>query len=118
MESKIPTGRVTSSDRIPNEFWQEVWNNPGALVADFPRVNPSSPDIRQPSQRIFEALGSDTNPAHFILLQDSLNSVKGMLENFKRPQSDRVYKKELLPEALKDNLDAIQEILAPLREVR
>lgn len=25
-----------------------------------------------------------------------------MLENFKRPQFDRVYKKELLPEALRD----------------
>lgn len=32
-----------------------------------------------------------------------------MLENFKRPQSDRVYKKELLREALRDE-DAIQEI--------
>lgn len=51
------------------------------------------------------------------MLQDAVNSAKNMLENSKRPQSDKVYKKQLLPEALKDDEVAIQEILAPLREV-
>jgi len=72
----------------------------------LPCVNPGSPDICEPSQRIYEKLGSDTNPSHFTLLQDAVNREKDILENFKRPQSDDAYERLSLP-ASKDDDKAI-----------
>lgn len=85
MNSKIAIGRAGNNDRIENGFWQNDWNNAHALPAGLPSVNPSSPDIREPSQRIYEAPGSDTNPAHFTLLQDAVN--RALLHSRKRMYS-------------------------------
>ena len=74
-----PDGPRTRTPPIPDSFWLDDWNS-DSLPAGLPRVSPRSRNLRQPSQRIFERLGLNTNDNHVILLQVSVNSVKGKIE--------------------------------------
>lgn len=94
-----------------------VWNQANALPAGLPRISDQSDDIRTPSQRIYEALGSSTNPSHFTLLQNGINAVKNSLENFKRPMAPARFNREIASALVGDEM-AIRTIMAPLREVR
>lgn len=117
LESQIPQGPQTRTPRIGNDFWQREWNQANALPAGLPRISDQSDDIRTPSQRIYEALGSSTNPSHFTLLQNGVNAVKNSLENFKRPMAPARFNREIASALVGDEM-AIRTIMAPLREVR
>ncbi|KAL4945990.1 hypothetical protein BDV06DRAFT_218699 [Aspergillus oleicola] len=84
----------------------------------LPRVSPGSPDIRSPVQRMYEALGSTTNPTEFTLLEDAVNVFKGRLEVFNNPMALRDFR-ERVSNAATGHPDAellIEEFMSPLRE--
>lgn len=118
-----PEGPPTTEPAMSNEaFWREQWNA-DSLPANLPRVAAGSPDIRNPSQRIYEALGSNTNPLQFTLLQDSVNRIKGAIESYSSPMDKKKFENYV-----NDALDSanseterdtsIQSFMAPLRETR
>lgn len=86
--NRRPTGPATRTAAISDQFWRAFWNNEEALSANTERLTPSSPLIRNPSQLFAEALGSNTNPANFILLDRAVNLAKGQIEGFRRHMAD------------------------------
>lgn len=117
--NNIPQGRETRARAIPDSFWQNVWNDAHGLPSGLPRVTPRSNDFRQPAQRLFERLGSTTNPSHFILLQNSVNAVKGKLEIFYSPMEVRIFNRHVRLAAGSEGTETdIMTFMAPLRDVR
>lgn len=102
-------------------FWRNIWTNQEGLPANLRRVTPDSPDIRQPVGRLFEAVGSNTNPHHFTLLEGNINAIKGQIETFNSPMA-RTRFRRYVRNALSSNNDnpaaAIESFMAPLRETR
>lgn len=115
LKSQIPKGDKTRTRAIPNHFWQNDWVQP-SLPSGLPRVAAESPEILEPVQRIFERLGSNTNPSRFTLLQNPVNAVKNSLETFKRPVSPQVFDVQIAL-ALAGDEFGIKGIMAGLREV-
>lgn len=114
-----PSGPRTRTPAIPNRFWQNAWRT-ASLPAGLPRVSPDSPDIRIPVERLYERLGSVTNPSGFVFLRDAVNAIKGRLEIFRAPMSR---------ENIEDHVEvalaggdrgehAVESFMSPLREVR
>jgi chitinase len=65
-----PEGQLTNIPAAGNEnFWRNVWNNANGLPAGLSPVTQNSPEQRRPVDRLFEALGSNSNPTHFTLLR-------------------------------------------------
>ena len=110
-----PDGPRTRTPPIPDSFWLNDWNSE-SLPAGLPRVAPRSRDLREPSQRLFERLGSNTNDNHFILLQDCVNSVKGKIEVFRSPMDLTRFNRYVRQAAGGDRL-AMMSFMAPLRDV-
>ena len=116
-----PEGPPTSQPAIASEaFWRDMWNA-NSLPAGLPRVSPGSPDIRNPAQRMYEAIGSNTNAAHFTLLEASINGIKGRIEIFAAPMADVRFTEYVVAalnpshsESARDT--SIQSFMAPLRE--
>ena len=111
-----PAGPPTRNARIANDFWQNVWQNAAGLPAGLPPVTPASGDLRRPYDRIYEALGSTTNPSHFTMLQDAVNAAKGRIENFVSPVDPRRVRNYAAAGAAGDE-PSIEAFMAPLREV-
>lgn len=109
LKSQVPKGDKTRTRAIPNHFWQNDWVQP-SLPSGLPRVAAES------VQRIFERLGSNTNPSRFTLLQNPVNAVKNSLETFKRPVSPQVFDVQIAL-ALAGDEFGIKGIMAGLREV-
>lgn len=115
----IPQGRRTRTAPIPDSFWQNVWDNANGLPSGLPRVAPRSPDLRQPGQRIFERIGSNTNPSHFVLLRDSVNAIKGRLEGFTSPINVDTWERYVDDAAGQHGSELdVMIFMAPLRDVR
>lgn len=112
----MPRGRRARTPAIIDSFWLDYWNNPNALPSGLPRASPRSRDFRQPSERVFERFGSNTNPSHFVLLRDSVNAVKGRIEDFKSP-IDQTEFEGYVSDAVGGSELAIMEFMAPLRDV-
>ncbi|RYP81113.1 hypothetical protein DL770_005976 [Monosporascus sp. CRB-9-2] len=117
-----PRGPRTNTPAITDRnFWESIWNDEFGLPANLPPVTPNSPDIRRPVGRLYEAIGSNSNPSHFTLLQDVINLMKGRLETFNSPMAPRTLRRHV-----QDALDpteaeptiSIMSFMAPLREVR
>jgi hypothetical protein len=115
LNTQIPKGDKTRTRAIPNQLWQNDWVQP-SLPFGLPRVAAESPEILEPVQRIFERLGSNTNPSRFTLLQNPVNAVKNSLESFKRPVDPRIFDVQIAL-ALADDEFGIKGIMAGLREV-
>lgn len=113
----LPDGPRTRARPISDAFWRNVWNNAHGLPAGLPPVSPTSPDLRKPWDRVFECFGSTTNPSHFVLLRDAVNTMKGSIELFKSPMEERKFRSKVR-RAVAGDEEAIQEFMAPLREVR
>ncbi|RWA07611.1 hypothetical protein EKO27_g7496 [Xylaria grammica] len=111
----FPLGAPTQTPGIRTAFWEDVWNNPEGLPRNLPLVTPDSADLRRPVDRVFEALGSNTNPSHFVLIQSAINNVKGQFEAFAFPMQDNEFN-GYVRQALAGNNTAIRCFLAPLRE--
>ncbi|KAK2013705.1 hypothetical protein LZ32DRAFT_675824, partial [Colletotrichum eremochloae] len=117
-----PEGPVTNTPAVGNEeFWRNVWNNAEGLPSGLPRVSERSPeDQRRPVDRIFEALGSSNNPAHFTLLQDNINGMKGRVEIFNAPMAQDRFD-TFLEDATDSENDSrlvdVMSFMAPLREL-
>ncbi|KAK9423441.1 putative cytochrome p450 protein [Seiridium unicorne] len=52
-----PDGPVTRTSQVSETFWQDVWDNDEALPSGLPRVSSSSPDLRNPAQRLYKRMG-------------------------------------------------------------
>lgn len=116
----VPDGPVTRTSQVSEAFWRNVWNNDEALPSGLPRVSSSSPDLRNPAQRLYERMGSNTNPTHFVFLRDSVNAVKGQLETFKRPMAEAkiaVHTMNALDATNENQWLDIQAVFSSLREV-
>ncbi|KAK3177854.1 hypothetical protein K4F52_009406 [Lecanicillium sp. MT-2017a] len=117
-----PQGRLTETPAVGNqEFWENVWNNAQGLPANLPAVTDSSPDLRRPVDRLYEATGSNTNARHFTLLAGPVNAIKGRLEIFNRPMAIANFRRYVRSAVDSDTEDPdadIQRFMAPLRETR
>ncbi|KAK0724576.1 hypothetical protein B0H67DRAFT_481904, partial [Lasiosphaeris hirsuta] len=116
-----PQGELTSTPAAGNEnFWRNVWNNADGLPANLPPVTQNSPDQRRPVDRLYEALGSNSNPTHFTLLQDNINGMKGRVEIFNAPMTQTRFD-TFLQDATDPSNDSrrvdIMSFMAPLREL-
>ncbi|KAK8081220.1 hypothetical protein PG996_000001 [Apiospora saccharicola] len=116
-----PEGRRTRTPAIRSEFWRNVWNDANALPAGLPPVTPTSPEMRRPADRIYEALGSATNLEPLTFLDGAINRAKGCIEGYKRPMSEKKLKRYLRNANQGTDSQrqlAVQTFLAPLRETR
>ncbi|KAK6950778.1 hypothetical protein Daesc_007303 [Daldinia eschscholtzii] len=111
----VPDGERTRTPAIRAEFWQNVWNNGQGLPSGLPRVTPNSPELRRPVDRIYERMGSSTNPSHLTILRNSVNAAKGLLEIFRRPMSPDNLRTHVTA-ALAGSERDIQAFMAPLRD--
>ncbi|BCR84335.1 uncharacterized protein ACHE_11737S [Aspergillus chevalieri] len=117
VDDTVPQGRRTRTRAIPDPFWQNVWGNAIGLPAGLPPVASNSPDLRQPGQRIFERIGSNTNPSHFVLLRDSVNAIKGRLEGFASPIDVSVWERYVRQAAGRHGSELdVMTFMAPLRD--
>jgi len=116
-DNPLPLGTRTRAPAVDRNFWLNVWNNPTGLPAGLPPI-PSSRagELRRPVDRVYERLGSNTNPRHFVLLQGDINGVKGRLEIFANPFSHPKFTKAL-NSAANGNETAVQEMLSGMRDV-
>lgn len=80
----------------------------------MPRVAEGSRERQSPSNRLFERLGSNSTPNHFILLESAVNAAKGQLEIFKKLMRIEEY----VEIALAGDEEAVMRFMTPLREVR
>ena len=116
-----PAGSYTDRPAAGNEnFWRNVWNNANGLPPGLPPVTQNSPEQRRPVDRLYEALGSNSNAAHFTLLQDNINGMKGRVEIFNAPMAqdrfDTFLEDATDPSNDSRNVD-IMSFMAPLREL-
>ena len=116
LEAQVPRGRNTTNPPMSNHFFLQELNRANALPAGLPRVSDNSPDLRTPSQRLFERLGSTTNPGDLVLLQNGVNAVKNNHENFKRPMAAQRLGRYMTSALQGDEL-SIRAVMSPLREV-
>lgn len=116
-----PEGPQTRSPIVAAAFWQNVWNNGQGLPANLPPVTPGGAEMRTPAVRIYEALGSNDNAAHFTLLGEAVNSVKGAVEGYRSPMSqvrfERLVRTAVAESGSSANSD-IEEFMTALRETR
>ncbi|KAI0157094.1 hypothetical protein GGR52DRAFT_586914 [Hypoxylon sp. FL1284] len=120
-----PDGPQTRTSPIADDFWRNVWQSANALPSDLPPVSDTSPGIQSPVQRLYERLGSTTNQAHFVLLRDAVNAVKGRVEIFNRPMSQSNFNRwvrfalngggSVDGHAYSDE-ESVEAFMAPLRE--
>lgn len=75
----LPNDRQSDYPALDPAFIDDVLNNPNGLPTGLAQVSPNSPDFTLPLDRIFECMGSTTNPESLVLLQDKLNVLKGTL---------------------------------------
>src|SRR5437016_9924688 len=66
------------NNRIASTWWDGT-SITVSLSAGLQRVTPTSRDLRRPQQRILQAIGSMTNPSVMLLLDTSVNMIKGFL---------------------------------------
>lgn len=70
-------GPLSSYARIPLTYFNNIFSQNGQLPAGLPRVSPTSPDLRNPTKRVFEAFGSSTNLNELLLADGLMNEIKG-----------------------------------------
>ncbi|KAH8799323.1 hypothetical protein F5884DRAFT_118714 [Xylogone sp. PMI_703] len=99
---------------IPDSFWRSVWDNREGLPAGLPPVAANSPNLRRPWDRLYERLGSVTNPGNFLILRDSVNAGKVALEPFQCPTSPNRIKR-FVSNAINGDEESIEQFMSPLR---
>lgn len=119
---RTPEGPATQTPAITDEsFWAEHWNDPNGLSAGLDRVTDTSPDHRRPADRMFEALGSTTNPYCMVMTQDRLRRAKSQIESFIEPMSNDALIPLLYRAAYPDGVgggdEALATLFAPLDDV-
>lgn len=117
-----PEGPPTRTPAITDSnFWQNVWNDGNGLPAGLAPVTPTSPELRRPVDRLYEAAGSNNNAAHFTMLQSTINGAKGMVEVFKSPMDPatlRTHVADSLDPTETEPITSVMSFMAPLRELR
>lgn len=94
-------GRIAGGERslwppLDPAFIDEVLNNPDALSnSGLPLVTSTSDVLTRPLDRIYECLGSTTNPQSLILLQKEVNILKGGIYAGKNPFDIQLFKDNL-----------------------
>ncbi|KAH8798370.1 hypothetical protein F5884DRAFT_758822 [Xylogone sp. PMI_703] len=107
-------GPPTRHRAIPDSFWRSVWDNREGLPAGLPPVAANSPNLRRPWDRLYERLGSVTNPGNFLILRDSVNAGRGALEPFRCPTSPNRIKR-FVSNAINGDEKSIEQFMSPLR---
>ena len=76
---RLPSGGLTRTAAIATPFFQNTYLVDNALPAGLPPVTQGGPDLRNPSTRVYEAFGSNTNRADLMLTDRQINGAKGQL---------------------------------------
>jgi hypothetical protein len=85
-------------------------------LCQFKNRKSVTPNLRLLWDRIYERMGSTTNPSHFLLLCDCVNAAKGHIENFVSPVAPlRV--RNYVRDAIASDDTAIDAFMSPLPEV-
>ncbi|RKU40671.1 hypothetical protein DL546_003055 [Coniochaeta pulveracea] len=111
----IPTGDPTRTPAVREAFWRDIWDNGQGLTTAV--AVGDSFQTHQPSQAMAEALGSNTSPSDFLLLNEAVNGAKGEIEAFKRHMSDDRLRR-LIDSSVAGSADATTEILESLQETQ
>ncbi|KAK2742839.1 hypothetical protein FQN57_005130 [Myotisia sp. PD_48] len=110
--------RVLKTLPISSAFFQNKYLKDDILPAGLPRVNPElpsrSPDLRAPVDRVFEALGSNTNRRNLVLTSRDINAIKGRIFKFEDPMSPERFH-GLVTDTMRGENGTAEEILQVLR---
>lgn len=68
-------------------YFNIIFTQDNRLPSGLPKVSPTSPDIRNPMKRVFEAFGSNSNLGPLLLADRQMNQIKGALIGLSAPQS-------------------------------
>ncbi|KAK4442239.1 hypothetical protein QBC34DRAFT_455938 [Podospora aff. communis PSN243] len=113
-----PEGPVMAA--IRRSFLLERFNSPTGLPDGLPPVTPGWFSSRNPSLRLFDAIGSDTNFGQLHLLSGHVNAMKGRFESGNAPMGKTRFNRALRG-ATDANRDAplvdIMTLLSPFRDV-
>ena len=112
----LPSGQRTRNAPIATSFFNGQYFRSNALRSGLPRVSPGSPDLRTASDRFWEALGSNTNRANFVLTDRELNGVKGRLFILRAPIAHGDFR-QLVRDAAAGDDDATEHMIEELRTV-
>lgn len=113
---RLRSGQWACTGPIPSSFFKNVYLQDIALPALLRRVAPGSPDLRNPSQRVAEAFGSNTNRSPLLLTHREINAAKGQLFILKPPITATRFA-TLVGTSL-TNADAVEQLMQELRTVR
>ncbi|KAF4550404.1 Hypothetical protein D9617_17g046720 [Elsinoe fawcettii] len=91
---KIPSSGVTAlgTKVIPKDYFLKPWTEPILAGKGLGKIGKGTESQDVPSQRVFEALGSKSNKAAFLLLNSEVNSMKALIWGRKRGMEPREYK--------------------------
>lgn len=81
----LPGGGRSVLSRISPAYFNQIFSQDFQLPPGLPPVSPTSPDITNPMSRVFEAFGSNSNLAPFLLADGQMNQIKGALIGLKQP---------------------------------
>ena len=99
------------------EFWRDRYRS-AVLRQGLPPIGPGGVSPQVPSDRIFEAGGSQNNRQDLIALSAQLNGLKGRLFSLKAPASIRRFQKAVRTAARSGNDTDARALLQYLRVVR
>ncbi|KAK5658413.1 hypothetical protein OQA88_2390 [Cercophora sp. LCS_1] len=108
----VPDGDATTTARTNTRFWQDIWNAANQLPAN----DPEFADVDTPAEYIAEAIGSSRNRQAMVLLQSTVNGLKGRLEVFNNPVADTRFRTYIRQSTRDANETAVELMMANLRE--
>lgn len=103
---------------LDSQYLSNVFLNVNALPAGLRRISPTSPDIRRPVDRVFEALGSNTNRYNMMLVARDINSVKGAIFGRKQPMGTDKWNTMVKDLKTTGNQVSLNRLLSIIRTVR
>lgn len=111
----LPSGSPAKTLGIKNlDFWNSYLNP--SLPENLSPVTPGGPLLRRPVDRVFEAIGSKTNPGNLELTEDEINHTKGSLFMLQVPIGDESFK-QLVVDGSKGDEQCIQKFLQHIQSV-
>lgn len=110
VSGRLNSGALAKTAKIPQSFFTDNWNQE-KFPNNVPNVGKSdrNPAPRSPNDRIFEALGSTSNRADFVLCIQGVNSVKALLWSNKNPMNRNRFERAVRQAANPDNYDSTKK---------
>lgn len=112
----VPDGTKSVYATIPESYFNNIFIQDNMLPAGLSRVSPTSPEIRNPMKRVFEAFGSSSNYGPLLLADSQMNRIKGALIGLKEPQSTKTLT-NLIYESISGDTEAGLQWISYIRKV-